>query len=205
MNVDVNGTIYPVVFGTVYHVTRTEVPPVNYMDLDQPGRSMDAMIEVWTTTTGNVRVQQRAMLINNCSYLCSTSGTSFCPAKVVGVHDDGVVYHRIEGPANWPDVGTALRACRGGRRVGDVDASDCAAGHADRIDVADLVVLRNHLRTGTYAGTCDGIMNDAGGACGACNSGGAGSCGDINGDGLVDETDLNILEKILRGYLNVTP
>ncbi|MCC7441220.1 MAG: hypothetical protein IT285_06295 [Bdellovibrionales bacterium] len=204
MDVAISGTDYPVTFGPVSQVSRSDGQ--NFVVADSPQGPMDAMVEVWTSRSlgpgpnDGIRVAQRAVLINNCVYLCSrVAPNEFCPAKSALSHDDGVVFHALTGADSLP-------ACSGGRRVGNVDTLGCPAV-TNRVDVTDLHILRNHIRSGALAGTCEGLLATGGGPCPAgCAAGPpARSCGDLNADLLVDEIDLNILEKILRGYLNTAP
>ncbi|HTL12508.1 MAG TPA: dockerin type I domain-containing protein [Bdellovibrionota bacterium] len=220
MDVSLNNVLYRVSVGPVSQVSRKDGQ--NFINSDTPGNQMDAMVEVWTSR-GTIKVLQRAVFINNCSYPCAildpatgAGVTGFCPPRAAGSgpdYDDWVAYHSILNAPEWPVPSPAaqdqLKTCRGNRRVGSVDTLDCAK--SDVINVADLWVLRNYIRNGLPAGTCTDLMlpiGTSGVAC-PCASGGAsatvGSCGDLNGDGHVDEVDLNILEKILRGYLNTSP
>lgn len=194
-----NNVTYSVSFGPVVRYawnTPANQPAAvtNY----SPGFSQDALIEVWTSN-GRQRMIQRAALINNCNYPCSYVGAdaSSCQSAL----DAAVSYHRLQNLASFPTADHSIGLCFGGRRMGDLNLSGSATCSApgigdSQVDVTDLELLRNYLRTGESTGTCLSILQG--------NSLTAG-CADLNGDQLVNEIDLGLLEKLLRGYINTIP
>ena len=172
----------------------------------QSGTSQDALIEVWSTD-GKMRVMQRAVLLNNCSYPCaySESGTTNCSVE----QNPAVSYHLIDSPNGFPNSGTtaapydsdtwygALR-CGDGRNFGDLRGSDLNPSQADgEVGVDDLHALRDYLREGTTPFAPESVIIGNGST--------QYGCGDLNLDWQVNEVDLGILEKVLRGYLLWVP
>jgi hypothetical protein len=162
------------------------------------GTSQDADIEVWTTyglAPNAQRMVQRAVLINTCTYPCSLPLNNGSEAAQTGSFpcgtgqgDAAISYLQINantGPA-----------CNGGRKPGDLNGA-CGSAPDGFIDMQDVILLRNYLRSADASGTCVATMIGNG----AANS----ACADLNLDGRVDEIDLNILEKVLRGYIQAVP
>jgi hypothetical protein len=62
--------------------------------------------------------------------------------------------------------------------------------------VADLLILRNYLRTAETAGSCGALL---------AGTRDCSSCADLNQDGQVNDIDLGVMEKALKGYLYWVP
>ncbi len=203
MNVTVNSITYRVAFGPLSRLTWTgNASPVadpviaSYL----PSLSQDVLFEVWTSAVRN-RVVRRAVFINTCTHPCSSVVANSSPCEIQ--RDRSIAYHRITTPGTFPGGSAASpdtsiwgaggRRCGPGsaRAIGDVTAT------AGTLDVYDLVVLQTYLRSGDVRGS--------GGSSVLVGAAGVTACGDLNNDQLVDERDLNIVEKILRGYLYWTP
>ncbi|MGZ3696836.1 MAG: dockerin type I domain-containing protein [Bdellovibrionota bacterium] len=206
MNVTVSHHAYTVSFGAVTRLPwQGNLAAPNNVDPTitsaagvlsyNAGTSQDAVVEVWTQF-GQTRVLQNAVLINNCNYPCSQA-LGVDPCLVPG--DQALAYHRVIQPANFPGPANPVpnpaswnQQCFGGALMGDV--SNPADG---TVDLSDLLILKNYLRSGDWTGSSRKIFVGTG----APNYG----CADLNGDGLVNEIDLNIMEKMLRGYLYWIP
>jgi len=208
MNVQVGSHTYLVSFGAVERLAwdGNSIPAAdptiqNIAGVDRyfEGTSQDAVLEVSTSNFSRIKMSQRAALINNCSHPCSYTESGNCEVA----SDRAVSYHRILDPPNFafgtttvvsPDDtiwGAAGKKCFDTRYFGDltsaVDSQVC---------LGDLAILKNYLRSGDFAGSSTDILIGAGGVDG---------CADFNSDGLVNEIDLNILEKVLRGYIYWLP
>lgn len=188
MDVSVNFTAFRIAFGPVTRIDwvgSTDDPSVP----NEVGTSQDALIETWTTSQ-STRFIQRAVLINNCTYPCSTSLSSsgYC----VAASDAAIAYHQID-PHSFPipscggtgSTGVAGGAIGGTSSYGIVDSLDQV------INVPDLIVLRNYLRSGQTEGSVGEFVIK--------------ECADVNQDGMLNEIDLNLIEKLLRGYINYIP
>lgn len=163
---------------TRYTWTNTVDPSL----LFNPGTSQDAIVEVWARS-GNVRLSQSAILVNNCTYPCNqlAGQDGYCMQNTALITPE-ILYGTINDPAAY-----GLNACQGST-LGDLTQDGV-------IDVRDILVFRNYLRSGSTAGSTTSTL-----------LGGPGiSCADFNNDALVDEIDLSILEKALRGYLHTLP
>ncbi|MEK7690448.1 MAG: hypothetical protein AAB425_05445 [Bdellovibrionota bacterium] len=191
LNVEMEGTVFPVSFGSAHSITWDGSADTSVAD-DTPGVSQDAALPVWTSV-GNQKMFQFAVLINDCTTPCSAAADHYS-CGVAG--DRAVAYHSITDPANYPTGGITKSCYAGARYLGDLDTEDTSctaltdASLRDRIDLKDYIILRNYLRSGDLAGSCSTVMV------------GATPCADFNSDTKVNESDLNILGKNLRGYLN---
>lgn len=228
--VTVNGHLYDIAFSHPARLTwtgETGSDPTLTLSagvlVQNRGTSQDLVIEAWTTYNSrqgssaspgilHQRTVQRAVLINTCTNTCSIGLTAECP--VAG--DRGMAYHRIMAasfPGNtvYPTAAAWNRRCYdpfgGVRYLGDVNTSPLTGvtplvAADGMVSVEDLRILKNYIRSG-----------DSGGA--GPNAGQvthvsvAGSgflpCSDLNGDSMVNETDLHIMEKVMRGYLYWLP
>jgi len=214
MNVTVGNQVYRVALGPVTRLAwRGNGSPAGDPSLInlggtvyyKEGFSQDAMIEVWTnylnptsTVRGGIRVLQRAVLINNCTYPCA--GVAAPPLDPCLVRrDQAIGYHSIVSPSLFPlgsstvinpdtNIFCGGYSCSalGPQRPGDINFDSI-------INVTDLLILKNYLRSGDMSGAGAGA-----GSISRCVA-------DLNRDALVNETDLGILEKALRGYLYWLP
>lgn len=211
MQVEINGRPYRVAFGPVRRLgwsgSADPSDPTGY-----EGRTQDAVVEAWTTF-GTQQVRQIAVLINNCTYPCSfrmckcgTGGvpescaTASCPpAQRIPTEpclldaDRSIAYHRLENIGIYPVAGWG-RACNSGRNLGDLKSLPAASS---TIDMRDLAILKNYLRSGDYSGSSSTILIGGGAP--------ETACADLNQDRMVNEMDLALLEKALRGYLHYLP
>jgi hypothetical protein len=214
----VNSNVYNVSFGPVTRIKwRGNLAAPNNVDPTvtgityNQGTSQDAAIQVWTTF-GTQRVTQVAALINNCTYPCSAGPPGFVSDQCTRAWDPEIAFHRIDTPAAFPTGVNQLAGVQtcvgglGGRVRGQVKLAagaactpappfgNCVGGACaaapNTVTIDDVVTLKNYLRSGDWAGSCSNILT---------------ACGDLNNDGVVDEMDLNILEKVLRGYLYWIP
>ncbi len=105
----------------------------------------------------------------------------------------GELDYRVSSFPNPPPViappNDEYTACPGGRAV--------AAG-ARNVSPMDLAALRNYVRSGDPRGSCTLAFVGTGPGANA-------GCADLNADGVVDSTDVGIMEKQLRGYLYWSP
>lgn len=228
MNIAANGNTFLVSFGLPIRLTWTGAtadptiaphPTTGNLAMNR-GVSQDATITVWTTHNSgrnsafgpgfsHQRVIQSATLINTCSYRCATVNSTDCPVAA----DPAIAYHSVLSPSTFPGVGVAPnspaatwnRRCfdpAGGaaRYLGDFESTASAPGPNLRISVSDLLLFRNYIRSGDWsgAGTSATTVTYVG-------ISGALPCGDLNGDAQVNEVDLHILEKVMRGYLYWLP
>ena len=184
-----------------------------------PGNSVDTAVDISTTSNG-MRMTQTVVLLNTCNYPCipdagEPPGTCNWQPPGTVTQRDAIAFHDISGTqlANFP-------SCNGNRRIGDITntftysgsppctddpltpLNECCDdvgndGIDDRIDLADLMILKNYLQNGTNTGSCPTILEGTG----ATNS----SCADLNRDGVVNDPDLTIMEKLLRGYISCIP
>mgnify|MGYP007063367445 CR=1 FL=1 len=166
------------------------------------GTSQDALIELWTSHN-NQRVVQAAALLNTCTYPCSSTikNNDGSVDQTNGIcqvaSDQAIAFHTLDDPSVF-----SKETCDGGLRnkgdLNDVNASlgtaECPKNQTDStIDVIDLMIFKNYLRTGRPNGSCETSIL-------ASNE-----CTDLNNDGITNETDLNLLEKTLRGYIYLLP
>jgi hypothetical protein len=84
------------------------------------------------------------------------------------------------GLSGLTDLSTKSICSAGSVMRGSIDAS------TGGISIQDRVIFQNYLKTGDTIG----VLNSVGP-----------TCMDVNFDQIVNETDLNILEKMLKGYL----
>ena len=224
----VRNGFYRITLGPVSYLPWNGTNPsqANRASEEVPGIPQDAIIEVWTSHLGQVRddgtefgtrLVQRAALLNTCTHPCSVSpnennrALGVCDSTMENTH----AYHRIVDPASF---GNLPECITGQRRVGNIDTNYCNDGDMeDDIDPIDITVLRNYILSGSQQGSCALYLHgnipgqfsipcvDSTGS--TCNDGAAANipCGDLNSDQSIDEVDLSILEKILRGYLNGVP
>lgn len=208
----VNSRRYPVAFGPVARLPWTgDGSPAADPSVSAAagvlsyvrGQSQDALIEVWTSF-GNQRVTQMAALINDCTLPCgetnpnSATNSDYCPKRM----DRAIAYH-TQGEAGSFSGSLPPQLCYGGRMLGDLkyagaDALDGCPNPTpnSRVSIQDVILLRNYLRSGDAAGSCHPVLvGDAASR----------GCADLNSDGLVNESDLHILEKFMRGYLYWIP
>jgi len=216
MNVKTNGRTYRVSFGAVTRVEwRSSVDP-GVLNKDptmsgsppsyNSGVSQDAQVEVWTTD-GFSRVSQKAVLINNCSYPCAdqVTGASNCNAP----KNPSMAFHALPDAAVYPNDGEleppyesetwyGRIRCASGGFFGDLRGPASNPTQPDgEIGVDDLHALKEFLRNGTSEFVpVSSIVGDGHQFYG---------CGDLNLDWQVNELDLGILEKQLRGYLFWVP
>jgi len=172
----------------------------------QSGTSQDALIEV-STTDGKMRVVERAVLINNCSYPCAYTDVGATNCSVA--QNPAVSYHIIDSPDVFPNAGTTAAPyetqtwyggsrCGDGRHFGDLRGADLTPSEPDgKVGVDDLHTLRDYLRDGTTPFASESVIIG--------NGSSLYGCGDLNLDWQVNEVDLGILEKALRGYLLWVP
>lgn len=182
IDVTINGTPYRVAFGEVTRANwEAASDPTITGNVYTAGTSQDVLLEIWTSTVSRMKLRQRALLINNCT----------TPSNV----NRAIAYHTISQPANFsqgtsgavvPDVAIwgGARTCIAGKFIGDIDGNGS-------VDPNDLILLKNYLRSRDRSGIAATTFIGDG-----TNWG----CADINSDKIVDETDLNGLEKALRGY-----
>lgn len=131
--------------------------------------------------------------------------------------DRAIAYHQLQaasfptGGGGNPVPGAAWnKTCfdplgSNARYLGDLNAPPGYALPDGIINTTDLFLLKNYVRSGDPSGATPSPIpvgppmpfN------GVTHVGQAGSrpCADFNGDSLVNETDLHLLEKYLRGYL----
>ncbi|MCM0607221.1 MAG: hypothetical protein KA715_14115 [Xanthomonadaceae bacterium] len=231
VNFQVNGRDYLVSIGPVSRLPWTvlfdpSMPAAGPGEgEDIVGVSQDAVVEVWTHS-GGTRVSQKAALLNNCAYPCAYiyGGTLNAKMGMCAIAADPIVGYHMVNPASSgvysPDTaaGTAVHPAvpqtygtantpavvkDGNYYPGNVSISiggDCGtednepvlAGTftgSSRLDVRDLTIFRDYLRSGNKNATCDARVQDS----------------DLNADGIINENDLVILEKFLRGYIYQIP
>lgn len=180
---------------------------------DIVGISQDVVIEVWTHF-GNTRVTQKATLINDCQYPCAYVYEGALNPKMgmcAVPSDPNIGYHIVNPTGSFsPDTDAALVNSNtvaltiGGQIAGNVsipiggscttasNEPDAATGTfvgPARLDVRDLVVLREYLRSGGKDATCPARVQAT----------------DLNVDGVVNENDLVLFQKFLRGYIYQIP
>ena len=109
--------------------------------------------------------------------------------------DPGIAFHRINTPAAFPDA-AGVGSC-GANRYGDIACGEGLATTDGRITLDDWTVLRNYLRSGSLAGaeTAAGVL---------CNPSYP-ICADLNQDRLINEADLSVMTKFMRGYIHRLP
>lgn len=197
MNFPVSGRNYQVSFGPLVNLEwRASVDP-SALDY-RSGISQDASLEVWTTW-GDTRVSLTAVLVNDCTtpcssvYVSSATGNRRSPCEEAS--DPTVAFHRVTSPATFPDA-TGVGDC-GGLRFGDLACAEGLSTTDGAITLDDWLVLRNHIRTGSNLGAADatGVL---------CNPSFS-QCADLNQDGLVNEIDLGVMTRFMRGYIYRLP
>lgn len=193
LNVNVGRNTYPVSIGTVQPLTAAGA--INTDPTVRINPPQDVVVEAWATSV-QTKVVQRAILINNCTYPCAVILGDTNSAEFIGLcttaEDANIAFHSISTPATY---GVATGCGTGGAfRFGNIAATSCGPDSPNgSVDMADLVILKNYLRSGDLSGTCSNLMIGDGA--------GTPGCADLNQDSLVDEIDLSIFEKVLRGYL----
>jgi hypothetical protein len=187
MTVVVNGRPYWVQFGRVARVG------------GHP-ESTEVTLDAWTTHLG-MRVDQKAVFLDVCSWPCAyTDGETGGPCLATDpLRKDQ--FHQVTAPQSFPKDATGnvdptswdsqgSHQCSAPNRLGFLTGSG-------KIDVSSLLVLRNYLRSGD--------LTSAVPLSPPSSSFDPRSCADFDGDGLVNEVDLAILEKYLRGYIYSLP
>lgn len=193
LNVNVGRNVYPVSFGVVQPITVAGA--LNTDPTVRINPPQDVVVEAWATTV-QTKTVQRAVFLNNCTYPCAAIIGATTASEFIGLcnaaEDPEFAFHTITNPAAF---GAAAGCGTGGAfRFGDISATACGPDTPNgSIDVADIVILKNYLRSGDISGSCTTLMIGDGA--------GTPGCADLNQDSMVDETDLSILEKVLRGYL----
>lgn len=194
-DISVNGEVFQVSFGPIVSLPfegDIGVPAGTRPDA-QRGYSHDAEITVWTSVMGR-RIVQRAVLVNNCTLPCATAlgaAAGICQPFNAG------------NPLSW-DSGHAYHTINSSTRSSDVKSPVSASGNfgvfstAPRVGPVDLVLFRNYLRSGER----DGLIPAS---AGPGNPDPFAEIADLDLDGRVDERDLGIMEKFLRGYLYSVP
>lgn len=230
INLTVSGTTYVVGYGYATALSwqtdgTVKADPSVWNTGPVVGTSQDAVIQVWTRQPGGTqRVTEMAVLINNCTDPCPPEMSS--PAPPVGAltsdqcqvaADSAISFHEVSVMSSFPGtyvtpgglaaparLSTKCNPVMTGRLLGNLKvpflpppaaAPTCPvvppAPASGTIDIDDVIALKNYLRSGdTSSGTCSNVVL---------------ACGDLNNDGLVDEMDVNVLEKVLRGYLYWLP
>lgn len=172
------------------------------------GTSMDSTVTVWTehyasSTVGGQtqqKVSQSATLLNNCTYPCTNpidaTEQGVCLTSATPLDNAAAYQTRDVSAASGTGV------CFGSRKRGDLNnnSADCTSPGTtgdNQVGVNDLRILREYLRSGVIQRSCAAILEGTGDP--------RTSCADLNRDGLVNEQDLNIMEKFLRGYLPEIP
>lgn len=190
LNVPILGRTYTVSIGPIYMDEWTG--GVNPSDnLATIGTSQDSSLELWTSDLGfrNQVLLQRVTYINNCTYPCAVAApageSGYCP---VASHEE-VSYHQFFNGLEY--LMGALPANCQGNLMGDMDGDGF-------VNVKDLTLFRNHIRSGDRTGFETPLLIDDGFPT-------TYECIDFNRDRLINEVDLGILEKILRGYLYRIP
>jgi hypothetical protein len=154
------------------------------------GYSHDVQIEVFTSDGVN-RIVQNATLINTCTILCSYTGASQSQGICLNRWDASHSLHRVPFAAvDGLFAGTQLPRVQVGAEThffGSLKGGAFFVPTAQTAEVQDLIYLKNYLRSGETDG---GFVPAA---------------ADMNLDGKVDELDLGLLEKFLRGYLSALP
>ncbi|MBN22298.1 MAG: hypothetical protein CL678_13535 [Bdellovibrionaceae bacterium] len=202
LDMDINRNRYRVSFGPVINIEYSAGANPSGPNSDTPGMSQDVELEVWTTDciagNGNCvnsrnrqRVVQRAVLLNNCTHPCVNTlnindigglGNIQASGICVTATDPNISYHEfVPGEING-----FLASCptNPGIRMGDANGDD-------NLNVLDLELLRNYLRnqdSSQFFATLD-----------------ISACMDMNQDQIVNEIDLALLEKLLRGYIYRLP
>ncbi len=188
------------------------------------GESQDVAVEMWTTFAnrraaavagGAVnssldKVQQYVILLNTCNNPCRQDQTeSGCNRQTTNL---SAVYYQM--PSNASLIPAAITApstrfCQGvASQRGNLNT-----GAGLFIDIFDLTILKTYLRSGGVLESSQAIIEGLpiGGLPGPGAVFGDGNvifpqaCADLNRDGRINETDLNIMEKYLRGYINWLP
>ncbi|MBL7714482.1 MAG: hypothetical protein JNL01_03375 [Bdellovibrionales bacterium] len=196
MDVTINGEVFPVSFGPIVSIpfegNIAGIPAGTRPDA-QRGYSHDAEITAWTSVMGR-RIIERAVLVNNCTIPCATAlGAAagicqpFSPGNTIS-WDWGHAYHTIDSNVRGGD----FKSMRSGSGSFGSFASNPQVGPVD------LVLFKNYLRSGER----DGLM-PAGPAPGTADP--LAEIADLDLDGRVDERDLGIMEKFLRGYIYSIP
>lgn len=224
LQLTVNGTPYWVSYGYAISLKWSDdgtSAPDPSLPASGPtiGVSQDASLQVWTTD-GYQRVTENVVFINDCSYSCAPEAAAatanptalWAPSadQCLTATDSAVAYHDVykiksfpgayPAPVGFAQPGVACAAVPA-RNLGNIKVqslappnppTSCApvpAPASDSLNIDDIIALKNYLRSQDTAGTCLTLT----------------ACADVNKDGLVDETDLSILEKVLRGYLYWLP
>lgn len=187
MSVVVNGRSYWVQFGKIARVG------------GHP-ESTEVTLDAWTTHLG-MRVNQKAVFLDVCSWPCAYTDSDRggpCLATHPKRTDQ---FHQVAAPQTYPKDTTGnvepnawdsqgTHQCAAPNRLGFLAGTD-------KIDVSSLLVLRNYLRGGDLTSAIPLSPPSSTLA--------PRSCADFDGDGLVNEVDLAILEKYLRGYVYSLP
>lgn len=178
IKVNVGGDNFQVNFGPVVSAPFDGNAIANSAGLQSDlnrGYSQDVMVEVWTTFTGN-RAIQRAVLMNTCTYPCAQQDASSSSGICQTAWDTAHSYHAVDLSAR-----PGPPAQVSGRNLGSV------VGSAGVVDMRDLFLFRNYLRSGeTEAGF-------------------TAAAADVNLDQTIDERDFGLMEKLMRGYITVLP
>lgn len=141
----------------------------------------DLSITYWVVPYGTMgergatRYEQTVTLINTCSPYAPADYTATPPRPAFNSITDPVAYAAAV-LAEIPNTPTANVRC-GTRARGSIDSNDAT------ITLSDREIFMNYVRSGDTANvTTDG-------------------CADMNSDGILNEVDLNILDKTMKGYL----
>lgn len=137
--------------------------------------------------TGATRYEQTVTLINTCSPRTTANyDTADISSTIPGFGDiTSASQFAAALAAEVPNTTTSNMVCTGGTGNpgvrGSIDSNDT-------LSLDDREVFMNYVRSGDNAGVINGTAT---------------GCADTNGDGMLNEVDLNVLDKTMKGYLYI--